>query len=174
MSQKTQNRYLLQVKCLTLLLYITSQPSIIGMHHCYGYVYLSLIPRPSHVFQRCIEKHGMAWVYEATSISHIKFQLQDHLGYPDTLYTCLIEKQYCVIINNIMHVEKEMADTNSKVTVLVVDENYLPLLAQGFPLSALAAMQEAKVHLGQACLDIQQSSSELSVKFSWPNPRTRL
>ena len=38
-----------------------------------------------------------------------------------------------------------------KIAVLVVDGNYSVLRALGFPLPALAAMQEAGVQLGQAC-----------------------
>ena len=55
-----------------------------------------------------------------------------------------------------------------KIAVLVVDGNYFALCALGFPLPALAAMQEAGVQLGQACWDVKQSTSGLSLSFFWP------
>ena len=61
-----------------------------------------------------------------------------------------------------------MADTRGKIAVLVVDWNYSALRALGFPLPALAAMQEAGVQLGQACWDVKQSTSGISVSFFWP------
>ena len=45
----------------------------------------------------------------------------------------------------------------------------------GFPLPALAAMQEAGVQLGQACWGVKQSTSGISVSFFWPqNSHTQL
>ena len=41
------------------------------------------------------------------------------------------------------------------ITVLVVDGKYSVLYALGFPLPALAAMQEAKVRLGQTRWDVE-------------------
>ena len=61
-----------------------------------------------------------------------------------------------------------MADTRGKIAVLAVDGNYSTLRELGFPLPALAAMQEAGVQLGQACWDVKQSTSGISVSFFWP------
>ena len=60
-----------------------------------------------------------------------------------------------------------MADTCGKIAVLVVDGNYCALCVIGFPLPALAAMQEARVQLGQDCWDVKQSTSGMSVSFFW-------
>ena len=64
-----------------------------------------------------------------------------------------------------------MADTLGKIAVLVADGNYSALRELGFPLPALAAMQEAGVQLGQACWDVKQSTSGISVSFFWPITR---
>ena len=61
-----------------------------------------------------------------------------------------------------------MADTLGKIAVLVVDGNYSALRELGFPLPALAAMQEAGVQLGQAYWDVKRSTSGISVSFFWP------
>ena len=66
-----------------------------------------------------------------------------------------------------------MADTCGKIAVLVVDGNYSAHRALGFPLPALAAMQEAGVQLGQACWDMKQSTSGISVSFFWPQTDSR-
>ena len=63
---------------------------------------------------------------------------------------------------------KKMADTCGRIAVLVVDGNYSALRALGFPLPALAAMQEAGVQLDQACWDVKQSTSGISVSVFWP------
>ena len=55
-----------------------------------------------------------------------------------------------------------MAGTDSTRTVLVVEGNYPALRKLGFPLPALAAMQEVGVQLRQACcMDVKQSSTEI-------------
>ena len=61
-----------------------------------------------------------------------------------------------------------MADTDSTITVLVVEGNYSALHKLGFPLPTLAAMQEAGVQLRQACWDVKQSSTGISVNMFWP------
>ena len=61
-----------------------------------------------------------------------------------------------------------LVQARGKIAVLVVDGNYSALRALGFPLPALAAMQEAGVQLGQACWDVKQSTSGLSLSFFWP------
>ena len=65
------------------------------------------------------------------------------------------------------------AMTRGKTVVLVVDGNNSALRALGFPLPALAAMQEAGVQLGQACWDVKQSTSGISVSFFWPQTDSR-
>ena len=61
-----------------------------------------------------------------------------------------------------------MADTDHSITVLVVGGNYSALPKLRFPLLALAAMQEAGVQLGQACWDVRQSISGISVSLFCP------
>ena len=60
----------------------------------------------------------------------------------------------------------DMLATGGKISVLVVDGNYSALHELGFP---LAAMQVAGVQLGQACWDLKQSTSGMSVSFFWPS-----
>ena len=61
-----------------------------------------------------------------------------------------------------------MAPT-SNISVLVLEGNYSVLHGLGFPISALAAMQEAGVHIREACWDVKQSNTGLSVSFFWPH-----
>ena len=64
--------------------------------------------------------------------------------------------------------EKKMAETDSTITVLVVEGDYSALHKLGFPLPALAAMQAASVQLRQVCWDVKQSSTGISVSLFWP------
>ena len=60
-----------------------------------------------------------------------------------------------------------MASTSS-ISVFVLEGNYSVLRGLGFPISALAAMQEAGALIGKACWDVKQSNTGLSVSFFWP------
>ena len=60
-----------------------------------------------------------------------------------------------------------MADSRC-ISVVVADGDYLALRKFGFPLPALASMQEAGVHLRDACWDIKKSLMGVSVSFFWP------
>ena len=56
----------------------------------------------------------------------------------------------------------------SAISVLVVEGEFTALHKLGFPLPALATMQEAGFSLRDACWDVKKSLSGFSVSFFWP------
>ena len=60
----------------------------------------------------------------------------------------------------------------SQCSVVVVDGSYSALNKLGFPISALACMQDAGLLLETACWDIKKSCSGFSVSFFWPTAGT--
>ena len=64
-----------------------------------------------------------------------------------------------------------MAAPDFSVSVLVVDGQLGALHKLGFPLPALASIQEAGALLSEACWNVRKSSAGLSVSLFWPtNP----
>ena len=58
------------------------------------------------------------------------------------------------------------------ISVVVVEGELSALHSMGFPLPVLAALQEAKLHLQDACWDLKKSNSGISVSFFWPTVST--
>ena len=57
---------------------------------------------------------------------------------------------------------------SSSISVIVVDGAYSALQKLGFPLPALASMQDSGLHLKDACWDVKKSLTGFSVSFFWP------
>ena len=64
--------------------------------------------------------------------------------------------------------KKKMAVGKSPISVVVVEGEFSALHRFGFPLPALATMQDAGVQLRDASWDIRKSATGLSVSFFWP------
>ena len=58
------------------------------------------------------------------------------------------------------------------ISVVVVEGELSALHSMGFPLPVLATLQEAKLHLQDACWDLKKSNSGISVSFFWPTVST--
>ena len=62
-----------------------------------------------------------------------------------------------------------MAPSDSVISVLVVDGEFAALHKFGFPLPALATMQEAGARLTDASWNVRKSCAGLSLSFFWPS-----
>ena len=65
-----------------------------------------------------------------------------------------------------------MAPTQHNISVLVVDGTYHAFSQLGFPIPALAAIQEAGLQIRGACWDVKRSHFGLSVSFFWPSSKS--